>query len=109
MTEKRTRQKPGDKHYVNNKEFTLALDAYSRSYREAEEADMPTPRMSDYLGLCIMKMAQRLANSPRFSGYSYKDEMIQNGILAAVKYGHKFNGDKFDNAFAYVTQIIFSH
>lgn len=105
----RKRQKKGDAHYVNNKEFTLALDSYSRECKKCEEQDIDKPIMSDYLALSIMKMARRLASTPRFSGYSYRDEMIQNAILAAVKYAHRFNGDKFDNGFAYVTQILFSH
>ena len=109
MTVKRKRQKPGDEHYVNNREFTLALDDYSRACKKAEDEGKTKPQMNNYLGECIMKMSYRLANSPRFSGYSYKDEMIHNGILAAVKYAHRFNGDKFDNGFAYVTQILFSH
>ena len=106
---KRKRQKPGDEHYVNNRTFTLALDDYSRACKKAEEEGRQKPRMNNYLGECILKMSNRLANSPRFSGYSFKEEMIHNGILAAVKYAHKFNGDKFDNGFAYVTQILFSH
>lgn len=106
---KRKRQKPGDAHYVNNKEFTLALDKYARECKAAAENDEEKPIMSRYLGDCVIKMANRLASTPRFYGYSYKDEMIQNGILAAVKYMHRFDGDRFDNGFAYVTQILFSH
>ena len=106
---KRKRQKKGDVHYVNNKEFTIALDEYSRACRDAAETGETKPRMSNYLGECIMKMSNRLATTPRFSGYSYRDEMIQNGILAAIKYADRFNGDKFDNGFAYITQILFSH
>ena len=105
----RKRQKPGDTHYVNNKEFTLALDEYSRKCKESEQMDEPKPQMSNYLGESIMKMAERLSLTPRFRGYPYRDEMIHNGILAAVKYAHKFDGDRFDNGFAYVTQILFSH
>lgn len=106
---KRKRQKPGDTHYVNNKEFTIALDDYSRSCKEAEAADKPKPQMSNYIGDCIIKMANRLSSTPRFQGYSYRDEMVQQAILGAVKYVHKFDGDRFDNGFAYVTQILFSH
>ena len=109
MTEKQRRQRPGDVHYVNNREFTLALDKYSRECKEAEKNGEERPQMNDYLGGCIMKMANRLAGSPRFRNYSYRDEMVANGILAAIKYCHKFNGDKYDNGFAYVTQILFSH
>lgn len=109
MTVKRKRQKPGDEHYVNNREFTLALDDYARACKKAEDEGKTKPQMNNYLGDCIMKMSYRLANSPRFNGYSYKDEMVHNGILAAVKYAHRFDGDRFDNGFAYVTQILFSH
>lgn len=109
MTEKVKRQKPGDAHYVNNREFTLALDSYSRACKEALVNNESLPRMNNYLGECILKMANRLAGSPRFRGYSYRDEMVANGIVAAVKYAHKFDGDRFDNGFAYVTQILFSH
>ena len=105
----RKRQKPGDDHYVNNREFTLALDDYSRACKIAEAEGNPLPQMNNYLGECILKMANRLAGSPRFRGYSYRDEMVANGIIAAVKYAHKFDGDRFDNGFAYVTQILFSH
>lgn len=110
MTEEKvTRQKPGDVHYVNNREFTLALDKYARACKEAEENNKELPVMSRYLGESIMRMANRLATSPRFRNYSYREEMISNGVLAAVKYAHRFDGDRFDNGFAYVTQILFSH
>ena len=106
---KRKRQKRGDVHYVNNKEFTLALDKYARECKEASEKGEERPVMSRYLGDCVIKMANRLASTPRFYGYTFKDEMIQNGILGAVKYMYRFDGDRFDNGFAYVTQILFSH
>jgi len=107
--EKRKRQKPGDKNYVNNKEFTLALDEYARKQRKNLEAGNERLVMDDYVAECIMKMARRLVTTKRFAGYPFKDEMVQNGILAAIKYAHNFDGSRFDNGFAYVTQIIFSH
>jgi hypothetical protein len=109
MTEKKTRQKKGDEHYVNNKEFTLALDKYARESKIASEKGEERPVMNRYLADCIIKMAHRLSLTPRFQGYFFRDEMVQNGILAAVKYAHKFDGDRFDNGFAYITQILFSH
>lgn len=103
------RQKKGDEHYVNNREFTLNLDKYSRECKEAETEGREKPVMNRYLAECIMKMAYRLSLTPRFQGYYYREEMVQNGILAAVKYAHRFDGDRFDNGFAYITQILFSH
>jgi hypothetical protein len=106
---KRKRQTKNDEHYVNNKEFTLALDKYSRDCKIAIAAGKEKPVMSRYLAECIMKMSFRLSLTPRFQGYPFREEMVQNGILAAVKYAHRFDGDRFDNGFAYITQILFSH
>lgn len=106
---KRVRQKAGDKNYVNNTEFTKHLDDYSQACRKAVAEGKEEPKMSNILGASIMKMAERLALSPRFRGYSYREEMIGNGILAAVKYAKNFDGDRFNNGFAYITQILFSH
>ena len=103
------RQKKGDAHYVNNKEFTAALHEYSQACRQAVLEDKPEPRMNNYIGECIMKMSNRLSLSPRFRGYTYREEMVGNAIIAAVKYAKNFDGLRFDNGFAYVTQILFSH
>lgn len=56
-----------------------------------------------------MKMAERLSSTPRFRGYTYREEMVGNAIVAAVKYAKNFDGNRFNNGFAYVTQILFSH
>jgi len=109
MTQKRTRQKKTDKHYVNNKEFTAALDEYSRKCRACIEAGEERPVMSRYLGECIIKMSEKLSLRPNFVGYPYRDEMVQDAIVAAVKYAYRFNGDRYNNGFAFVTQILFSH
>ena len=106
---KRKRQKKGDTHYVNNKEFTLALDTWSRECKLAIAEEREKPQMTNYIADCIMKMSFRLSLTPRFSGYTYRDEMVNNGVLAAVKYAWRFDGDRFDNGFAYITQILFSH
>lgn len=103
------RQRSGDKNYVNNEQFTKALDQYAVQCRLAHSENKPEPQMPTYVAESIIKMAERLATTPRFSGYSYKEDMIGNAILAAVKYAKNFDGDRFDNGFAYVTQILFSH
>lgn len=106
---KRARQKPGDRNYVNNKEFTRALDEYARACRRAEAEGVEEPRMPNYVGECIVKMSERLATTYRFRNYTYREDMVGNGIIAAVKYAKNFDGNRFNNGFAYITQIIFSH
>ena len=101
------RQTKASVHYVNNKEFTAAIIEHNRACVEAEELDDPKPRISEYIGECIYKIATRLSTKPNFINYSYRDEMICDGIENTLQYINNFDGNKSQNAFAYVTQIIY--
>lgn len=94
------------KNYVNNKDFLQALIDYQTLCKEAEECGDPAPQIPEYIGECIFLISTRLATKPNFSGYSYKDDMISDGIENCVQYIHNFNPEKSQNPFAYFTQII---
>ena len=38
------------------------------------------PKVPEYIGECILKIANGLSNRPNFINYTYKDEMISDGI-----------------------------
>jgi DNA-directed RNA polymerase specialized sigma subunit len=94
------------RNYVNNKDLLEALIAYQKDCREAEDAGEERPRVPDYIGTCIYQIATRLATKPNFSGYSYKEDMISDGIENCLLYINNFNPEKSQNPFAYFTQII---
>lgn len=94
------------KNYVNNKDLLAALIEYKEKCAEAEEGGEKNPVVPDYIGKCIMLIAQRLATRPNFSGYMYKEEMVSDGIENCLQYIHNFNPEKSQNPFAYFTQII---
>ena len=94
------------KNYVNNKDLLAALIEYKSKCVEAEECGDKNPQVPDYIGKCIMLIAQRLATRPNFSGYMYKEEMVSDGIENCLQYIHNFNPEKSQNPFAYFTQII---
>jgi hypothetical protein len=99
-------QRKAPKNYVNNRDFFAALVEYKKLCKEAEEKNVDLPKVPDYIGKCIMQIATRYATKPKFSGYSYKDEMIYDAIYSAIAYGVKaFNPEKTENPFAYFTQI----
>ena len=105
-----TRQKRQTKesvHYVNNKEFTAAIIEHNMACREAVKKGVDKPRVSEYIGECIYKIATRLSTKPNFINYSYRDEMICDGIENCLQYIDNFNPDKSNNPFAYFTQIIY--
>ena len=94
-------------HYVNNKEFTAAISEHNRAVKQAIADGKEPPRVSEYIGECIYKIATRLSTKPNFINYSYRDEMICDGIENCLQYINNFNPDKSQNAFAYITQIIY--
>lgn len=94
------------RNYVNNPDLLQALIDYRTSVAEAENSGENPPKVPDYIGSCIMLIATRLATKPNFSGYSYKDEMISDGIENCLQYIHNFDPEKSSNPFAYFTQII---
>lgn len=95
------------KHYVNNKELFEAMVAYQQSIRDAQESGDERPPVPEYVGQCLVQIANRLSHKPNFINYSYRDEMISDGIENCITYINNFNPEKSKNPFAYFTQIIY--
>jgi len=102
------RPKDTSRHYVDNKSFYNALVEYRNKKTAAIEAGLPVPRIPEYIGVCIFKIATKLATKGNFVNYSYKEEMISDGIENCISYMHNFNPDKSNNPFAYFTRIIYN-
>jgi len=100
-------EKKKPEHYVNNKEFTAAVAEYAGLIKEAKANETTLPRMSEYIGECVYKIATRLSTRPNFINYTYRDEMICDAIENCIQYLGNFNIEKSSNAFAYVTQICY--
>jgi len=94
-------------HYVNNADFLAALIEYREKCKEAEDQGLEKPVIPNYIGDCILKIANHLAYKPNFINYSYRDDMVLDGIENCIQYLHNFNPDKSSNPFAYFTQIIY--
>ena len=94
-------------HYINNKDFLQALIDYQKEIKEAKKAGKSKPYVSDYIAMCFLQIAQRLSYRPNFINYTYKDDMISDGLENCLAYMHNFNPSKSKNPFAYFTQIIY--
>lgn len=99
-------------HYVNNKEFSQAVVDYVKLVNDAKKNRAnQLPIVPDYVALCFMRIAEGLSHKANFVGYTYREEMVMDGvenclkailnydISAATRTGNP-------NAFAYFTQII---
>jgi len=102
------KDKPEPKqHYVDNKEFFIAMSNWKKDVIEAENSDDSRPPVTDYIGECFLKIAEHLSYRPNFINYPFREEMIGDGIENCLMYAHNFNPEKSKNPFSYFTQIIY--
>ena len=95
------------KHYINNADFLAALMEYQEKCRCAKAEKKPPPAIPNYIGECFMKIAEGLSHKPNFINYTYREEMMSDGIENCLMYFNNFDPTKSKNPFAYFTQIIY--
>ena len=89
-------------HYVDNKKFLQAMIEWRESWPDEENI----PPVTNYIGECFLKIATHLSYKPNFINYTYREDMISDGIENCLQYVKNFNPEKSKNPFAYFTQII---
>lgn len=94
-----------DNHYVDNSELYLHMVKYCEERDKAKELGLPKPKLDDYIGECIMKIATHLSFRPNFIGYSYRYDMIGDAIENCLTYIDSFDPKRSKNIFSYLTQI----
>ena len=102
-----TRTKKKSEHYVDNKKFLQAMIEYKDKCDKAEKRKRKAPPVTNYIGECFLKIANHLSYRPNFINYTFRDDMISDGIENCLQYLKNFNPAKSNNPFAYFTQIIY--
>ena len=74
------------KHYINNADFCRALLDYQEAVAKAKKTETTKPKIPNYIGECFMKIAEGLSHKPNFINYSYRDEMVGDGIENCLMY-----------------------
>jgi hypothetical protein len=95
------------KHYVNNEHFLEKMVVFRAAVKEAKESNGERPRVPEYIGECLFKIATHLARKPNFANYTFKEDMVSDGIENCLLYIDNFDPEKSKNPFAYFTQIIY--
>jgi len=102
-----TTSKKSKEHYVSNKDFLAAMIEYKKMCKLAKKEGAIKPPVTDYIGTCFLKIANHLSFRPNFINYTFRDDMISDGIENCLQYLDNFDPDKSNNPFAYFTQIIY--
>jgi hypothetical protein len=94
-------------HYVDNARFLAEIKAYRAACIKAKRTKTPSPQIPEYIGKCFLDIATHLSYKPNFVAYTYREDMISDGIENCLVYFHNFDPDKSSNPFGYFTQIIY--
>ena len=94
-------------HYVDNKLFLQAMTEYKEKCDKAKARNRKNPPVTNYIGECFLKIANHLSYRPNFINYTFRDDMISDGIENCLQYLNNFNPKKSKNPFAYFTQIVY--
>ena len=97
-------------HYVNNNNFSIAVTDYVKEVRKAKKAKVKIPIVPDYIAESFLKIAEGLSHKQNFVRYTYREEMVMDGVENCLKAIENYNIETATrtgkaNAFAYFTQI----
>lgn len=95
-------------NYVNNKKLYEVMKEYHAEVKAAEASGAEPPRIPEYVGECFLLIATRLSSKLNFIGYTYKDEMVSDGIENCILYINNFNPEKSKNPFSYFTTVVYN-
>ena len=102
--------KKKSEHYVNNAEFSQAVVDYVEQLNKARDAETVLPEVPRYIALCFMKISEGLSHRSNFIRYSYREEMVMDGVENCLKAIKNYNIEAATrsgkpNAFSYFTTI----
>lgn len=80
---------------------------HRRAVQLARKKNRELPRVSEYIGECIIRIAENLAHRPSFAQYTFHDEMISDAIENCFIYIDNFDPAKSKYPFGYFTQISY--
>ena len=98
-----SRKKPV--HYVNNKQMFEAMQLYVKARNKAKREKQEPPRIPEYIGECVYLICNKLSMNYNFINYTWRDEMISDGIENCIMAVDNFDPKKTNNPFAYFTMI----
>ena len=96
------------RNYINNRTLYEALVKHRELLAFSKIQEKEKPRTSNYIGEAIYLICNNLAKKPNFSGYTYRQEMIDDALIDCVAAVDNFDPNKTQNPFAYFTQIAWN-
>lgn len=94
-------------HYVDNARFYEELVKRKAAVDAALAAGLPKPRVSEYVGKCLLEIANRLSSKYYFRDYPFREDMVCAGVEHMLRYIDSFDVSYTSNPFSYMTQTAY--
>jgi hypothetical protein len=91
--------------YITNSDFSAALAEYRLKCFSCDEAGIERPTIPKYIAQAFVLLCNKMSNRPNFNGYSYKDEMVSEGIIACCNKVTNYDPAVSPNAFGYYSRV----
>lgn len=95
------------RHYVDGEAFYAAMVERHNEVKAAEARGEPKPKISEFIGECIIAIATNLSRKHQFANYPFRDEMVADAITHCMRYIDSFDINKSTNPFSYYTQAVY--
>lgn len=90
-------------HYVNNRTLLIELTKYYDDKMAGKD-----PRISEYIGECIMLIVENMSKRPNFRDYTYLAEMKGDAIERSVSSIKSFDPNRSSNPFGWLSRTIWN-
>ena len=77
----------------------------NKKFHEELASRLDSTTVTEYMGECFMNIGIGVSNRKNFQGYTFREEMILDGIVDCVHYVHRFDVTK-TNPHAYFTKVF---
>lgn len=98
-------EKEWNKKHLKDLKKIMSEQGISEKKAKLQLPEIPWPTPNDYIGKCFYSISYRLSGSGNFYGYTFKEEMIGDGIENCLQVIKSFMPEKSTNPFSYFTQV----
>lgn len=92
-------------NYVDNEKLQATLVKYFEAIKLAKALGKDKPKIPDYIGECILTIANKYSTAGNWRNYSYREEMVSDAIENCLQYFENYDTNKYKNPLAYFTEI----
>lgn len=101
----------GRQNYLSNErlieEIRLSQEIFAKKKARSNSGDVkPSECLTGPLIQMMTLLVDKVARNPRWSRYSFLDDMKGEARISMIQHGLKFDIEKSQNAFGYYTQIV---